>query len=304
VHEYLRRETIFYNVGLFEAAAVRRMLGHYRNLLEGVAADPDRRLAELPLLTEAERYQLRVQWNATEAAYPERVCMHEPFEAQAERTPGTVAVSFEDQQLTSRGLNLRANRLAHHLQAVGVVPDTLVGLCLERSLEMVVALLGILKAGGACVPLDPEHPPERLALMVRDAEPAVRNQAPSAFRQPIQAEGEGGAGAGELSLRLALFGGEALDVEMLRPWFRRHGDQRPRLVNRYGITETTAHVTYRPPCAVDLVATRGSPIGTPSRTWPFTCSTLTGSWSRSACRGRLTWVAGALAAAISTCRSI
>jgi len=335
-------------------------------------------------------------------SFPKEQTIHELFERQAAATPDAVAISFEDERLTYRELNARANRLAHHLRGLGVGPETCVGILVERSLEMVVAILGVLKAGGCYLPLDPAYPPERLSFMLEDAraplllteealfarvpecrvrvvcldrdrktiasesaenlprvatpsnlayviytsgstgqpkgvaishanvarlfeathgwfdfdgrdvwtlfhscafdfsvwelwgallyggrmvivpfsvsrDPAafyellrrervtVLNQTPSAFRQLNQAEGSlpernGGAQA-ELSLRLLIFGGEALELQSLRPWFERHGDERPRLVNMYGITETTVHVTYRPITTDDLNAGRGSVIG-------------------------------------------
>ena len=162
-----------YCTDLFEAETIRRMLGHYQMLLEGIVVNPDERLSDLPLLTEAERHQLLVEWNHTTVDYPKDRCLHELFEEQAERTPEAVAVVFEDEQLTYGQLNERANQLARHLQGLGVGPDTLVGICVERSLEMVVGLLGILKAGGAYVPLDPEYPKERLAFMLEDADVPV-----------------------------------------------------------------------------------------------------------------------------------
>ena len=147
--------------------------GAFPDLLEGIVADPEQRLSDLPLLTAAERQQLLVEWNATQADYPRMPCIHQLFEAQVERTPDAVAVVFEDQQLTYRELNPRANQLAHHLRALGVGPEVLVGICMERSLEMVIGLLGILKAGGAYVPLDPAYPQERLAFMLEDAQAPV-----------------------------------------------------------------------------------------------------------------------------------
>ena len=159
---------IEYSSDLFDEQRILRMFGHYQTLLEAIAADPEQCLAELPLLTEAERQQLLVEWNQTAVAYPKERCVHELLEEQVERAPEAVAVVFEDEQLTYRQLNERANQLARHLQGLGVGPDTLVAICLERSLEMVVGLLGILKAGGAYVPLDPSYPKERLAFMLRD----------------------------------------------------------------------------------------------------------------------------------------
>ncbi|MFM7581464.1 MAG: non-ribosomal peptide synthetase, partial [Caldilinea sp.] len=129
----------------------------------------DSALAELPLLTVAERHQLLVEWNETAVDFGQEKCIHTLFEEQVERTPDAVAVVFEETQLTYAELNARANQLAHTLQGLGVGPDVLVGLCVERSLEMVVGLLGILKAGGAYVPLDPAYPAERLAFMLEDA---------------------------------------------------------------------------------------------------------------------------------------
>jgi amino acid adenylation domain-containing protein len=324
-------------------------------------------------------------------------CIHEIFEAQADRTPDQPALVLGSQRLTYRELNERANQLAHFLRKQGVGPDVLVGLCVDRSIELVVGLLGILKAGGAYVPIDPQYPRERRAFMLQDSnspllltegalapdvaapntkmllldkewtaisrEPTtnprvavgpqqlayviytsgstgtpkgtlishhnvvrlfeateawfgfterdvwtlfhscafdfsvwelwgalfyggrlvvvpfgvsrtpeafyrllcdegvtVLNQTPSAFRQLIRAE-ENAATQGELRLRYVIFGGEALDLKSLKPWFYRHGDARPQLVNMYGITETTVHVTYRPLKAADLDA--GSVIGVP-----------------------------------------
>src|SRR5215210_6665695 len=144
------------------------MLGHLHTLLRGLVEDPDQRLSELPLLSEAERHQLLVEWNDTRAEYPRDRCVHELFEEQVERAPDTVAVVFEEQQLTYRELNRRANQLAHHLRALGVGPETLVGICLERGIDLVVALFATLKAGGAYVPLDPFYPLERLDFMLED----------------------------------------------------------------------------------------------------------------------------------------
>src|SRR5215210_4539118 len=164
---------LVYNAGLFDGSTIERMVGHLQTLLRSIAADPDRRLSELPLLSEAERHQLLFEWNDTATEYPRDRCVHELFEEQVERTPDAVAVVFEDQQLTYRELNRRANQLAHHLRALGVGPETLVGICVERSLEMVVGLLGILKAGGAYVPLDPAYPEERLTFVLEGARAPV-----------------------------------------------------------------------------------------------------------------------------------
>src|SRR5690349_21839980 len=129
----------------------------------------EKRSADQPLLTGPECQQVLGEWNATRTAYPENSCLHELFEAQAERTPEAIALVFEEQHLTYRELNGRANVLAHYLQRLGVGPETVVGLCLERSLDLLVALLGILKAGGAYLPLNPSYPDERRAFMLQDA---------------------------------------------------------------------------------------------------------------------------------------
>ena len=134
---------------------------------------PDERISELPLLTETETRQLLVEWNATDREYPEQRCLHELFEAQAEQTPDAVAIVFGDKQLSYRRLNERANRLAHHLRELGVGRETLVGVCLERSLDMVVGVLAVLKAGGAYVPLDPRYPLDRLGFILSDSKAPV-----------------------------------------------------------------------------------------------------------------------------------
>jgi len=167
------RIKIGYQSRRFDTATITRMLGHLRTLLEGMAADPEQRLTDLPMLTAAERHQLLVEWNDTVAAYSDDICMHQWFEAQVVRTPDAVAVAFEEKILTYRELNIRANQLAHYLRALGVGPDVPVGIYVERSLEMIVGLLGILKAGGAYVPVDPSYPRERLAFTLRDAQVAV-----------------------------------------------------------------------------------------------------------------------------------
>ncbi|MDC3961542.1 non-ribosomal peptide synthetase [Polyangium jinanense] len=164
--------TIEYATDLFDAWAIERMAGHLCVLAEGLAADPGRRISELPLLTAAERRELST-WNETAMEVPRDRCVHELFEAQVARTPDAVAVVFEDRALTYRALDERANQLAHHLRSLGVGPEVLVGLCVERSAEMVVGVLGILKAGGAYVPLDPRYPADRLAFMIDDARVSV-----------------------------------------------------------------------------------------------------------------------------------
>ncbi|MEH2333119.1 amino acid adenylation domain-containing protein [Nostoc sp.] len=382
----------------FDVFSINQMLGHLQTLLEGMVANPYQRLEKLSLLTSAEQQQLG-EWNNTQTEYPQEKCIHELFESQVEETPDAIAVVFEDEQLTYSELNARANQLAHYLRTLGVKSEVLVGICVERSLSMVIGLVAILKAGGAYVPLDRAYPPERLAFILQDAQVSVLltqqhlkenlpqhqtrvvcldtdweiiakesqqnpindcttdnlayiiytsgstgqpkgvlvnhsnvvrllaateswynfnqqdvwtlfhsiafdfsvwelwgallyggklvvvpywlsrspedfykllltqqvtvlNQTPSAFSQLIQVEEFLGIAKG-LNLRLVIFGGEALQLESLRPWFERHGDQFPQLVNMYGITETTVHVTYRPLTMADLEVVSGSLIGRP-----------------------------------------
>ncbi len=353
-----------------------------------------------PLLGDEELRRLLRGRNATAAEYPGTLCLHELFEAQAERAPEAVALTFGESSLTYRQLNERATRLAHYLRERGVGPDSLVGLCLERTPEMVAAILGVLKAGGAYLPLDPAQPRERLDYMLADASPAllitqsllrdrlgdshlpllvldaeegslagypadnlapagvglrdahlayviytsgstgrpkgvmvehrhvrrlldstdadfgfdssdvwtmfhsyafdfsvwelwgalayggrlvlvpslvarspeefyrllvgervtVLNQTPTAFTQLMQVDASFG---GELLLRAVVFGGEALNLAELRGWVERRGDERPQLINMYGITETTVHVTYRRVRSEDVEAGAGSVIGRP-----------------------------------------
>jgi amino acid adenylation domain-containing protein len=387
-----------YNTDLFDASTIARMARHFQRLLEGIVANPQQRVSQLPLLTHRERDQLLVESNNTTKEYPIDKCIHQLFEEQVERSPDAIAVVFEGEQLTYKELNQRVNQLAHHLQRLGVGPEVLVGICVERSLHMIVGLLAILKAGGAYVPLDPTYPTERLAYLLNDSqvkvlltqekffallgqidvpvlsldtswgtisqeseenpvsdvkpenlayviytsgstgnpkgvlinhhnvvrlfaatrswfnfsdrdvwtlfhsyafdfsvweifgaliyggklvvvpywvsrEPealydllcqekvTVLNQTPSAFRQLIKAE-QSKETAANLNLRLVIFGGEALELQSLKPWFERHGDQLPQLVNMYGITETTVHVTYRPLTRADINI-GGSMIGSP-----------------------------------------
>jgi amino acid adenylation domain-containing protein/non-ribosomal peptide synthase protein (TIGR01720 family) len=382
---------------------VAHMLGHLRRLVEGIAANVSTTVSELPFITEAERLSLIRQINEPQEAPKSRnlpsdgATLSVLFEAQVARRPGAVALTCEGQSLTYAQLNARANQLARRLVQLGVKPDTLVGLCLERSNELVVSILAILKAGGAYLPIDLAYPADRLAFMLEDAQapvllthsnllgslpetkskvicideelahpahaggkdnllPAgtpdnlayviytsgttgkpkgslitqrnvvrlfsatehwysfseqdvwtlfhstafdfsvweiwgallyggrlvvvpfmvsrspeafyellsreqvtVLNQTPSAFRQLIQTEEV--IGQKDLALRYVIFGGEALEMQSLRPWFDRHGDRKPLLVNMYGITETTVHVTYRPLSKDDLDS--GSVIGVP-----------------------------------------
>ncbi|MFB2896610.1 amino acid adenylation domain-containing protein [Aerosakkonemataceae cyanobacterium BLCC-F50] len=387
-----------YNTDLFDGITIERMTGHFLTLLEAIVAAPQTPISQLPILTAAEQQQLLVEWNDTQIDYPTDKCLHQLFEQQVEKTPLSVAVVFENEQLTYRELNSRANQLAHYLRSLGVGADVLVGICVERSIEMIVGILGILKAGGAYVPLDPTYPQDRLSFILSDAQISVLlsqqhlveklpqhqarltyldsewetiaqhsesnpqntatsnnlayiiytsgstgkpkgvlvnhcnvvrlfaatndwyhfnaqdvwtlfhsyafdfsvweiwgallyggrlvivpyfvtrspesfyqllvnekvtilNQTPSAFLQLISAE-ESITTQVDLKLRLVIFGGEALELKSLQPWFERHGDRVPQLVNMYGITETTVHVTYRPLSLADLNGV-ASAIGRP-----------------------------------------
>jgi amino acid adenylation domain-containing protein/non-ribosomal peptide synthase protein (TIGR01720 family) len=387
----------------FDSATINRMLGHLQTVLSGMAQNPKSRIEELPMLEDSERIELLTGFNPpanplqnSQIPMDGGATLSGLFEIQAQRQPDAVAVTCDGKSLTYGQLNAQANRLAKRLMQCGVKPDTLVGLCVERSNELIVALLAVLKAGGAYLPIDLAYPADRLAFMLEDAQapvlitqshlvenlPAtharilcieelespqlrgedsyllssagpdnlsyviytsgttgkpkgslithrnavrlfsntaswygfndrdvwtlfhssafdfsvweiwgallyggrlvvvpfmvtrspesfyellvaegvtVLNQTPSAFRQLIQAEEA--VGQQPLALRYVIFGGEALEMQSLRPWFDRHGDQKPRLVNMYGITETTVHVTYRPLSKNDLDS--GSVIGVP-----------------------------------------
>jgi amino acid adenylation domain-containing protein len=159
---------IVYNTDLFDSWRMAEMLKQYQVLLESIVSDSDQRISELSLLTEAERHQILVDWNDTAADYPADKCIHTLFEAQAEHSPEAVAVIFGDEQLSYHELNCRANQLAHYLRKHGVDSEEVVGICMERSLEMIVGLLAILKAGGAYVALEPDFPGARLSFMLED----------------------------------------------------------------------------------------------------------------------------------------
>ncbi|MCL6753071.1 amino acid adenylation domain-containing protein [Nostoc sp. CCCryo 231-06] len=165
--------TCEYNTDLFKADTVTQMLGHFQTLLERIVSDPQQRISDLQLLAPSEIQQLLVEWNNTKTDYPQDKCIHQLFEAQVEKTPSDIAVIFENRQLTYRELNNRANQLAHYLHQLGVKPDVIVGICVERSIEMVVGLLAIMKAGGAYMPLDPAYPKERLAFALADSQVSV-----------------------------------------------------------------------------------------------------------------------------------
>jgi amino acid adenylation domain-containing protein/non-ribosomal peptide synthase protein (TIGR01720 family) len=390
---------IEYSTDLFDAATIARLTYHFQTLLEGIVTNPDQPLSTLPILPPSERHQLLVEWNPLDSKLQPPRCIHHRFEAQVDRTPDAIAVTFGEQRFSYRDLNQRANQLAHYLQAHGVAAGTLVGLCVDRSIDLVIGILGILKAGGAYVPLDPAYPQAHLSFLLVDAQIAilvtqssvssrftdaplqvialdtdgqtiaqqpctnphslvnpgdsayviytsgstgkpkgalvthanvtrlltatepwfhfneqdvwtlfhsyafdfsvwelwgallyggrlvvvpywvsrspadfydllhrehvtVLNQTPSAFRQLMQVD-EQANGMLPLALRFVIFGGEALEPTSLKPWCDRHGDQQPQLINMYGITETTVHVTYRRITIADIEGGSGSVIGRP-----------------------------------------
>ncbi|HEY0014879.1 MAG TPA: amino acid adenylation domain-containing protein, partial [Longimicrobium sp.] len=164
---------VVFATALFDRETVERYAGYLRRVLAGMAADETRPVDRLALLSDEERRLVVEEWNRTDTPYPAESYIHEMFETQAGRTPDRVAVVYEDRELTFGELNARANRLAHHLRGLGVGPDVRVGICVEREPELVVAVLGVLKAGGAYLPLDPGYPRERLLDMVQDCAPVV-----------------------------------------------------------------------------------------------------------------------------------
>lgn len=167
------RACLEYNTDIFDETTIEQIARQFQILMEGIVADPGQQVSSLPLLSDQDRRQLLVEWNDTARAYGQKSCIHELFEEQVARTPEQVAVVVQEEKVSYRELNERANQLAHHLRSLGVGPETRVGILLERSVGMVVALLGVLKAGGAYVPLDPEYPAERLRFMLEDAQVAV-----------------------------------------------------------------------------------------------------------------------------------
>jgi amino acid adenylation domain-containing protein len=188
----------------FDRESVERMLGHLGRVLEELAGDWERRIGHLSLLQEAERSQVLEEWNRTAAEYSAEKCVHQLFEEQVQRTPYALALDCGGQRLTYQELNQRANQLANHLRRLGAKPEVKIGLCVERGLELVVGLFGILKAGAVYVPLDPIHPPDRLTYMFEDAQARVlltqerlRDRMPVRQEQVVVLDGEGVVWAGE-----------------------------------------------------------------------------------------------------------
>ncbi|HEX7312963.1 MAG TPA: amino acid adenylation domain-containing protein [Pyrinomonadaceae bacterium] len=217
--------TLEYSDELFEATTAERMVGHFKNLLESIVAAPHRPISELPLLGADEARQLTERWSRSSDSDRSDDRLQQLFEQQAARTPDAVAVVFGQERLTYGELNARANRLAHHLRALGVGPDVIVGLMLNRSTEMLVALLGILKAGGAYLPLDPAYPVERLRLMLDDARARILlTQSELVARLPEQ------------RVRPVL-----LDSEDERQLIERHAEDNPASINH---ADNLAYVMY------------------------------------------------------------
>ncbi len=162
-----------YDGDLFTPERITRMVGHFQTLLKGIVANPQQTIGELPLLTESEKQQLLVEWNQTQTSYPDHYCIHQLFEEQVVKTPDAIAVIDGEKSLTYEQLNQKANQLAYYLQNLGVKTEDLVGICIERSVLMIIGLLGILKAGAAYIPLDPNYPSERLAYMLENSAVSV-----------------------------------------------------------------------------------------------------------------------------------
>ncbi len=162
---------IIYNADLFNPASIVRMIKHFTTLLEGISSNPDQKISSFEILTDEECYQLTSGWNNTFVAYPTDRCLHELVEEQAQKHPDRIAVVDQNRQITYRDLNSSANQLAEALRKLGVGPDILVGLYLERSIELAIGSLAVLKAGGAFVPYDPSHPMDRVSFMIKDSKP-------------------------------------------------------------------------------------------------------------------------------------
>jgi len=189
--------SVEYNTDLFDASTIKRMVSHFRVLLESAVANPERRLSELSLLSEDERYQQLVEWNDTGAEFPSSLGVHRLFESRVASSPLSVALIEDNVQLSYDELNQRANQLARHLRTLGVGVESRVGIFLPRSVDLVVSMLAALKAGGAYVPLDPQYPLERLSQMLEDAQTMVvvtneelADSLPSQWAQVVMVDGD------------------------------------------------------------------------------------------------------------------
>jgi len=387
-----------YDSDLFEPQTIDRMLEHYGILLQKLIDSPELPIGKIDYLTDGEHRLVLEEWISKDVYFKPEKCVHHLIEEQAKKRPKNIALRFNDSTMTYEELNARANRLAHYLIQLGAGPERLVAVYMERSDRLIVTLLAILKSGAAYLPVDPVYPTERVAFILKDAQPkllvtenslidqlpqtqtdlvnldrigdrlagqsaenpritvdpealiyaiytsgstgkpkgtlithynvvrllqatdhwfhfndrdvwtlfhsfafdfsaweiwgalsygaslvvvpyltarnpadfyqllirekvTILNQTPSAFQQLTRAEEELNPERDLLSLRCVIFGGEALELNSLRPWINRHGDQKPRLINMYGITETTVHVTYRPITLKDVEESKGSVIG-------------------------------------------
>ncbi|ESA35631.1 amino acid adenylation domain protein [Leptolyngbya sp. Heron Island J] len=162
-----------YSTDLFELETVECLFNHFHTLLHGIVANPDQSIDTLPLLSPNEKHRLLTVWNQNQLEYPSHQCLHQLFELQAEQTPDEIAIVLGNDHISYHALNQRANQLAHYLRAQGITSECLVGICTERSIEMVVGILAVLKAGGGYVPLDPAYPAERLAFIVEDSQISI-----------------------------------------------------------------------------------------------------------------------------------
>ncbi len=274
--------SLSYAADLFDASTVDRLLGHFEELLHGVVRQPERRIADLPLLSASERQQLQVEWNDSRFAHVEGACLHHFFEAQAARSPEATAVVFGATVLSYGELAARANQLARSLFRLGVGPEVRVGLGLERSLEMVLALYGILKAGGAYVPLDPEYPVERLSYMLGDSGLSVV-LTQERHRERFAA---GGARVVCLDTEWEAIGGESRS----RPEVRVGGDNmayvmytsgstgRPKgvMIRHAGITSHMQWMQRDFPLGGDDSVIQKTPISFDASVWEFYASLFTG----------------------------
>ncbi|MBD2727826.1 amino acid adenylation domain-containing protein [Nostoc sp. FACHB-892] len=164
---------VIYSTDLFDDATIARMLGHFQTLLESIVANPEQRIAQLPLLSQSEQHKLLFEWNNTQLYYSQDKCIHQLFESVAQQNYDETALVFGDDTVSYKELNIRSNQLAHYLKKLGVKTEVLVGLCVERSFDMIIGMLAILKAGGAYLPIDPSYPSERLDFMLKDAQVSV-----------------------------------------------------------------------------------------------------------------------------------
>ncbi|ERT03805.1 AMP-binding enzyme family protein, partial [Lyngbya aestuarii BL J] len=162
--------TFEYNTDLFEQNTIRILAEHFQNLLEAIIVNPEHKISELTLLNQDEKQQILVEWNQTKTNYPREATIHQLFEQQVEQYPDAIALTYADQQLTYRELNIKANQIAHYLRKIGTKTDTLIGICMERSIETFVSILGILKAGAAYVVLEKNYPQERLEFILEDTQ--------------------------------------------------------------------------------------------------------------------------------------